>query len=367
MTIAARPISLQALAEKLGCTFEAPKPNKNPEEILLRGVAPLAEAKPGELSFLRSKNYLKDLKDSQVEAVIAPDGLDVGSVPVIRSGNPGLDFGRAVALIHPRVCPAPGIHPRAFVDPSASVDPTASIGACAVVGAKCFVGARTQLHPNVTLVDNVQVGEDCIFHSGVSVNSGAEIGNRVVLQSGVKVGDEGFGFVFDEKGSWERTPHVGDIIIEDDVEIGTNSIVARGTMGETRIGRGSKIDALVLLAHNSKLGENVLIAGLTALAGSVTLENRVIVMGQAGIAGHLTIGEGAFVGGRSGVIEDVQPGTRVWGSPEQEERGFMRSSRHFIKLGEYVKRIRSIEKHLGLKVATPSEPKQKPKSPTAKK
>jgi UDP-3-O-[3-hydroxymyristoyl] glucosamine N-acyltransferase len=344
MTIAAQPISLQALADKLGCPLEA----ENPEEILLRGVAPLAEAKPGELSFLRSENYLKDLKDSQPEAVIAPEGLDVGSVPVIRSGNPGLDFGRAVALIHPRVCPAPGIHPSAVVNSSASVDSTASIGACAVVGANCVVGARTELHPNVTLYDNVQVGDDCVFQSGVSVNSGAEIGNRVVLQSGVKVGDEGFGFVFDEKGSWERTPHVGDIVIEDDVEIGTNSTVARGTMGETRIGRGSKIDALVLLAHNSKLGENVMMAGGTSLAGSVTLGDRAIIMGQVGVAGHCTIGEGAFVGARSGVVGDVEPGARVWGAPEQEERGFMRSSRHFAKLDEYVKRIRALEQHVGM-------------------
>ncbi|MBW2712198.1 MAG: UDP-3-O-(3-hydroxymyristoyl)glucosamine N-acyltransferase [Deltaproteobacteria bacterium] len=342
MTIAAEPIQLKRLAEKLGCSLEGDG------ELLIHGVAPLNEAKPNELSFVRSEEFVQELKDSQPGAVVAPHGIDLGSLPVIRSDNPGLDFGRAVGLIHSRPVPAPGIHPSAFVDSSASVDPSASIGPCAVVGAGCVVGARTQLHANVTLYDNVKVGEDTVFYSGVSVGTGAEIGSRVVLQSGVKVGDEGFGFVFDEAGHWERTPHVGAIVLEDDVEIGTNSTVARGTLGETRIGRGSKIDALVLIAHNCKLGEDVLMAGHSALAGSVTIERRAIIMGQAGIIGHVTIGEGAFVGGRCGVAGDVRPGARVWGAPEMEERGFFRATRHFAKLGEYVKRIRAIEKYIGI-------------------
>ncbi len=344
MTSAAEPIPLRTLAEKLGCTLDV----EGDREVLIHGVAPLAEAQPGDLCFLRSETYVRELESSHAEAVIAPEGIDLGSMPALRSNNPGLDFGRAVALLCPRALPAPGIHPAAFVDSTASVDPTASIGPCAVVGAGCVIGARTQLHANVTLYDNVQVGEDTVLHSGVAVGHGAELGSRVVLQSGVKVGDEGFGFVFDESGHWERTPHVGAIVIEDDVEIGTNSTVARGTLGETRIGRGTKIDALVLIAHNCKLGEHVLMVGHSALAGSVTIERRAIIMGQAGIIGHVTIGEGAFVGGRSGVASDVRPGARVWGAPEMEERGFMRATRHFAKLGEYVKRIRAIEKHIGI-------------------
>ncbi len=338
-----REVTLRALAEQLGCPYEGDG------DVVLRGVAALAEAGPGDLTFLRSAEWVGQLSSSKASAVIAPAGIDVEDRPVIRSGNPGLHFGRAVAIVVPHLRPDPGIHPMAWVDPTATVDPSASIGPHCSVGARTVIGARTVLHPNVTVYPDTRIGEDCTFHSSCVVHEGTRIGDRVVVKSCAVLGGEGFGHVFDEDGGWEHTPHVGCLVIEDDVEIGGNSGVDRATLGEARIGRGTKIDSHVFIGHNCKLGERVIMCGQAAIAGSVTLEDRVIFMAGAGATGHITVGEGAFVGGKAGLTGDIAPGARVWGVPEMEEKSWLRASMHFARLPEMAKRLRAIEKHLGLR------------------
>ncbi len=268
---------------------------------------------------------------------------------MIRSTNPGLHFGRAVSLLRPRSRPAAGVHPSADVDASAQVDATASVGPQCSVGAGSRVGPGSVLHPQVVVYPDVEIGADCTLHARVVVREGSRIGDRVVLQPGVVIGGDGFGYVFDEAGHWEHLPHSGRVRIEDDVEIGANSTIDRSMFGDTRIGSGSKLDNLVMVGHNCEIGDHSLIAAQVGMAGSARVGRRVLMMGQSALAGHQQIGDGVFVGARAAVHGDVAPGTRVWGTPQLEERRWFRSIAVFAKLPQLVRRVRTIEKKLGLR------------------
>ena len=331
------------LAAELGCPFEGDG------DLRVTRVASLVSGGSETLGFLRSEKLLSSLEGSQIAAVIAPPGVDVGGRPVIRSHNPGLHFARAVAQIHPVGRPEPGVHPMASVDPGAEIDPKASIGPHCSVGERCRVGPGTVLHPQVTVYADVSIGADCTLHSRVVVREGCRVGDRVVLQPGVVLGADGFGYVFDESGGWEHVPHVGAVVIEDDVEIGANSTIDRSMLKDTVIGRGTKIDNLVMVGHNCEVGEHSVIAAQVGMAGSSTIERRVVMMGQSALSGHLTVGEGAFVGARAAVTSDVPPKTRVWGTPHQEEKSWARSIAIFKKLPDLARRVRAIEKQLGLR------------------
>jgi UDP-3-O-[3-hydroxymyristoyl] glucosamine N-acyltransferase len=337
------PITVCELATALGCPFDGDGDRE------ISRVASFEDGGEDCLGFVRSERMLPALASSKLGCVVAFPSMDVGLRSAIRSTNPGLHFARAVHLVTPPVAPEPGIHGSAIVDDSAEVDASASIGAHCVIGARCSVGAGTILHPRVTLYPDVELGADCVLHAQSVAREGTRIGNRVVLQPGVVLGGDGFGYVFDEQGGWEHIPHTGCVVVEDDVEIGANTTIDRSLLGETRVGRGTKIDNLVMVGHNSDIAEHVILAAQVGLAGSSTVERRALMMGQVGVAGHLTVGEGAFVGAKTGVHSDVTPGTRVWGYPQQEERGWARSSSVFAKLPELVKRVRAIEKHLGLR------------------
>jgi UDP-3-O-[3-hydroxymyristoyl] glucosamine N-acyltransferase len=337
-----RPTRIADLAASLGCSYEGDG------ERTVEGVASLSEAGPNDLGFVRSDKLGVELAASKAGALIAPAGVDVGGRPVIRSANPGLHFGRAVRLIRPPVVPETGVHASAQVDPSAVVDPQACIGAQCSVGAGARIGAGTVLHPQVVVYPDVEIGSDCTLHARAVVREGTRIGDRVVLQPGVVLGGDGFGYVFDEDGGWEHMPHSGVVVIEDDVEIGANSTVDRSMFGSTRIGRGSKLDNLVMVGHNCQIGDHAVIAAQVGMAGSASLGRRVIMMGQSALAGHQQIGDGVFVGARAAVRGDVAPGTRVWGTPHLEERRWFRSTAVFAKLPQLVKRVRAIEKKLGI-------------------
>lgn len=310
------------------------------------GVASLEEAGPADLGFVRDDAIAATLGGRAVGALIAPAGLEVGGRPAIRSANPSLDFARATGLLHPAPRPAAGVHPRAFVDPAASVDPSAAIGPLASIGAGSTVGAGTIVHANVAVGEDVEIGADCILHLGCTVREGARIGDRVILQPGCVIGGDGFGYEFDEKGEHAKVPQVGNVVLEDDVEVGANSTIDRARLGSTRIGRGSKVDNLVMIAHNVELGAHSIVISQSGIAGSTTTGDHVFIMAQAGVGGHLKIGDGVFVGARGGVIEDLEAGSRVWGFPALPERTWHRSQAVFSRLTELVRRVRRIEKKL---------------------
>ena len=335
-----RSLQLGELARRLG------REVRGDAGVTLHGAAPLESAGPGELSFVRSLRWARLVESTRAGALIVPAGVDPGGRPAILSPDPGLDFARAVALLVPERLPRPGVHPGAQVDPSAEVDPEAAVGPGCVVGARSRVGPRSVLHANVTLYADVSVGADCRLHAGVVLREGTRLGDRVILQPGVVLGGDGFGFAFAEDGSLEKVPQIGVVVLEDDVEIGANTTVDRATLGETRIRRGAKLDNLVQIAHNCDLGEGVVVVAQSGLAGSTRVGARAMLMAQSGVAGHLTIGERAFVGARAGLHKDVAPGARVWGTPQMEERAWHRAIAALARLPEALRRLRALERRL---------------------
>ena len=311
------------------------------------GVSSLEAGGPTDLGFVRDDKFAATLGGRAIGALIAPDGIEVGGRPVLRSPNPSLDFARATALLHPPPRVEPGVHERAFVADSAVVSATASVAPLASVGERSRIGERSVVHAGVAIGADVEIGEDCVLHLGCIVREGSRIGNRVTLQPGCVIGGDGFGYEFDEKGEHAKVPQVGNVVIGDDVEVGANSTIDRARLGSTRIGRGTKIDNLVMVAHNVEIGEHSVLISQVGIAGSTRIGSRTFFMAQSGAGGHLTIGDGVFVGARGGVIEDLDAGSRVWGFPALPERTWHRSQSIFAKLSDLVRRIRRLEKKVG--------------------
>ncbi|HSJ96734.1 MAG TPA: UDP-3-O-(3-hydroxymyristoyl)glucosamine N-acyltransferase [Myxococcota bacterium] len=345
-----RSISLGELGAALGREVEGDA------RFAVRGVAPLAAAGPEDLSFARSPGYARALAASRAGAVIVPPDLDAGGRPALRSPRPDLDFARAVALLVPAARPAPGVHPSAVVAADARIDPSASVGPLAVVGARATVGPRSVVHPHVVLYPDVRVGADCVLHAGCVLREEVEIGDRVVLHPGAVLGGDGFGYALDEGGRPTKVPQVGRVVLEDDVEVGANATIDRATLGETRVRRNAKIDNLVVVSHNCDVGEDVLVAAQSGLAGSTTVGRGAILMGQTASAGHLTIGAASFLGARAALHKDLPPGSRVWGAPALEERRWHKSVAAFARLPDALRRLRAVERKLGLRRGDGEEP-----------
>jgi UDP-3-O-[3-hydroxymyristoyl] glucosamine N-acyltransferase len=330
-------VKLRELAEHLDCEL------RGDGEAEIRGVAPIGQAGPDDVTFLGNPRYASHLATTRAGAVILAPG-QAASLPSLVSDNPYLAFARAVALVRPPERPAPGVHPSAQVDPTAVLGADVHIGALAVVGKGVRVGARTALHPHVVLYDGVCVGEDCVIHSGVQVRELCRLGSRVVVQNGAVIGGDGFGFARDREGRYHKFPQVGIVVVEDDVEIGALSAVDRAALGETRIGRGTKLDNLVQVGHSVTIGEDTVIAGQAGIAGSTHVGNRVTLAGQVGVGGHITIGDGVIATAQTGIPGSVAKGSVLSGSPSIENRAWLKSTAVFARLPEVLKRLRELER-----------------------
>lgn len=315
-------------------------------EVEISGFASVMRASADELVFVRDESIAALLGQSNARAVIAPVGIDVGGRPVLRSAQPARDFSRLIDEFAPRWRPAQGIAAGAHVDDTAQIDPTASVESGARIGPGCRIGARTVISSNVTLVSNVEVGEDGWIHPGAVLREDTSVGDRVVLQPGVVLGGDGFGYLPDAEGRPVGMAQRGRVVLEDDVEIGAHTTVDRATLDETRIRRGAKIDNHVQIAHNCDIGEDVLIIAQTGLSGGTIVGNRAILMGRCATTGHLRIGEGAFLAANTGVHHDVPAGARMFGAPAMEERGWHRTVAALKRLPELVKRVRRLERRL---------------------
>ncbi|MBW2269675.1 MAG: UDP-3-O-(3-hydroxymyristoyl)glucosamine N-acyltransferase [Deltaproteobacteria bacterium] len=332
---------LAELAERLGREIEGNG------DVALAGVASLAEAGLGDLAFVRSPRFADQLAATRAAAVIAAADVETGSLPTLRSPHPGLDFARAARLLEPSPPRVPGVHPSAVLGPGAEVAADVCIGPLCVLGCGARVGAGSVLHANVTLYPGVEVGRDCTLHASCVLREETRLGDRVTVHAGAVLGSEGFGFVANERGRWEATPQRGRVVVEDDVEIGANTVIDRAAFGETRLRRGAKLDAGVIVGHGCDIGEDALVGAQAGLAGSVRLGVGALVMPQAGIVDHVTIGEGAYVGPRSGVVSDVPAGARVLGAPHQ---ALPRQRRIWValrRLPELLRRVRALERRVG--------------------
>jgi len=302
-------VTLADLAARLGCRLDGDG------SIEVTRVAGLDEAGPGDLSFLTNRKYAARLPLTRASAVIVSDDETGAPCAMLRSAHPYLAFAEAVALLSPRPSFPAGISPLASVDSSAELGAEVSIGAFACVGAGARIGARTVLAPHVVVGPSATIGTDCVIHAHVSIRERVEIGSRVVIQDGAVIGSDGFGFAQRPDGTHQKIPQVGRVIVEDDVEIGAETAIDRPAVGDTRIGRGTKIDNLVQVAHGVRIGRNVLLAAQVGIAGSTVLEDGVIMAGQSGATGHVHLGRGAVVGAKSAVTKDVPDAAHVAGIP----------------------------------------------------
>jgi UDP-3-O-[3-hydroxymyristoyl] glucosamine N-acyltransferase len=332
-------VILEELADRIGCTL------RGDGGVDVLRVAGIEDAGPEELTFLANPRYARLLATTRAAAVIVSPDVET-PIPSLLSPNPYLAFAQSAALLHPRPAPEPGVHASAQVDPTAVLAEDVHVGPLAVLGPRVRLGARTVVHAHVVLYADVEVGADCVLHSGVLVRERCRLGNRVVVQNGSVIGADGFGFARDESGRYVKIPHLGTVVVEDDVELGALTAVDRASLGVTRIGRGSKIDNLVQVGHSVSIGANTVMAAQVGIAGSTKIGDRVTLAGQVGVAGHLEIGDGAIATAQTGIPHSVEAGALVSGYPAIANRAWLKSSAVFARLPELKKRLRELESKL---------------------
>jgi UDP-3-O-[3-hydroxymyristoyl] glucosamine N-acyltransferase len=303
------------------------------QDVTISGVATLADAGKGDLTFLANPKYAPMLETTRAGAILVADDLPGESPRWIRVANPYFAMARAVErFFSDRPRPA-GISPRAEVAASAKLGIGVVIGAFSVIGDDVEIGAGAVIYPNVTIEPGARIGEETIVYPQVSIYCGSIIGRRCIIHSGAVIGSDGYGFAT-EGGRHHKIPQVGIVRIEDDVEIGAGTTIDRAALGETVIGEGTKIDNLVQVGHNVKVGKHCFLVSQVGIAGSTQLGDYVAVAGQSGFAGHLTIGNGVQVAAKSAVLDDVPDGTKVMGIPAVPFREYARREAHLRRLGK---------------------------------
>lgn len=297
------------------------------------GVASLETAGPADLAFVEGTKSLEQAKASRAGCLLVPEGVILPGHTTVPVRNPKLALIRIAQALHPPASPPAGVHPRAAVSPDAKLAADCSVGANAVVESGASVGSGTRISPGVYLGEGVRVGAHCLLHPNVTVYSGAQIGDRVILHAGVVVGSDGFGYVFAE-GRQVKFPQLGKIVIEDDVEIGSNTTLDRGSLGTTIIGQGTKIDNLVQIAHNVKIGRHCIIVSQTGISGGAEIGDYVVMAGQVGVGEHAHIEDRVIVGGQAGVLPGkiVRSGSVVWGTPCRPMSEFMKTTARLARL-----------------------------------
>ncbi|HVP37824.1 MAG TPA: UDP-3-O-(3-hydroxymyristoyl)glucosamine N-acyltransferase [Candidatus Saccharimonadales bacterium] len=313
-------------------------------DLEITGVAGIREAGASDLTFLANPRYEQYLRTTRAGAVLVAPGAPPGPAIAVQVANPYLAYVQAIKLIcgNGVTPPPPGVHPTAVVAPTARLGREVSVGPHAVLEDGVVVGDRSVISALVYVGREARVGADCVLHPHVALHHRCELGDRVILKSGASVGGDGFGYVWDGRDH-QKIPHLGKVVIEDDVEIGSHTAIDRGTTGETRIRRGTKLDNLVQVAHNVRVGEQSLVAAQVGISGSTELEDRVTVAGQVGLTGHIRVGEGAFLSARSGVDKNVPQGVCWYGSPARDRARALREQAGLAKLPELLRRIRALE------------------------
>ncbi len=333
-------MDVQEIARHLNAQIE-------PAELALdvRGVATMEEATPEDITFLSNPKYLAKLKTCNAGAILVSEQFAATdlSIPLLRVAHPYLAFAKAIELFYPKPLPVPGVHPTAILGTAVMLGQNVSIGPYAVIGDRVRLGDNVTIHAHCTIYDEVQIGADSVLYSHVVVREGVELGKRVILQNGAIIGADGFGFVPMSDGTFYKILQAGTVILEDDVEVQSNSAIDRATIGTTRVEQGSKIDNLVQVGHGSKIGRHTLLCGQVGLAGSTEVGNHVILAGQVGVSGHLKIGDGAVAAAGSGIAQSVAPGTQVSGSPAIDRKLWLRVVAALKSLPNMLQRLRALE------------------------
>ncbi|MBA2526102.1 MAG: UDP-3-O-(3-hydroxymyristoyl)glucosamine N-acyltransferase [Pyrinomonadaceae bacterium] len=321
--------------------------------ITIEYVASVGSASAGAVAYVEDQKALESAQDCAASALIVPDGAGerareiAQKVPaIIEAAKPKLAFALIARILHPRKGREPLIHPTAVVALGANIALTSYIGPHASIGEHSNIGMGTRIEAGVVVGDDVTIGVDCVLHPNVTLYDGVTIGDNVVLHAGVCVGADGFGYVRDDVG-YHKFPQIGTAVIEDDVELGAYTCVDRAALGQTRIGRGTKIDNLVHVGHNCDIGERVVIAAQTGISGSVIIEDDAVIGGQVGFGDHVRVQSGAVIGSKAGVLPGkiVRPGV-WWGIPIQPLDQYKRLNAHMGRLPQMREEIKELRKRL---------------------
>jgi UDP-3-O-[3-hydroxymyristoyl] glucosamine N-acyltransferase len=314
--------------------------------VLISGVAGIKEAREGDITFLANPRYDKFLETTQASAVIAAPGTDSQNRPLVLADNPYLSFVKAVEFFVPNKNNYPReIHPAAVIAPTATVGAAVAIGACAVIEDGAKIGDDTVILAGTYIGRDTEIGTGCLVYPNVTIREEVRIGDRVIIHSGAVIGSDGFGFAKDGD-IYRKIPQIGNVVIEGDVEIGANVTIDRATTGTTFIGRGTKIDNLVQIAHNVVIRENCVLVAQVGIGGSTEIGRGASLAGQAGAAGHIKIGDGAVIAGQAGVTSDVPPGTMVSGYPAREHSQARKVYASLQKLPDLIKKVAELTERL---------------------
>jgi len=313
---------------------------------VVTGVAPADQAGPSDVTLATSARYWEEIGERPVGAVVVPVGGAVPGRPCIEVADPRGAFDALMELFAPAPwLPEPGVHPTATVAATASLGPDVRVGARAYIGERTRLGRGSIVFPGAVIADDVTVGEGCIIHANAVIRERVRIGNRVVIGAGTVIGSEGFGFTTHD-GRHRRRPQIGTVVIEDDVEVGANVCIDRASCGATVVGHGAKIDNLVQIAHNVRIGPHAIVVGQAGIAGSARIGARAILAGQAGIRDHVRVGEEAVVAARAMVIDDVPPRARVAGEPAMPHAQALRVWAASRRLPELMQQLRELERRV---------------------
>jgi UDP-3-O-[3-hydroxymyristoyl] glucosamine N-acyltransferase len=329
-------MKLSHIASALDARLENGSPDTE-----ITGLNGIEHAGPGELTFVSNPKYAAAARSTKASAVIVGEDFPAISAAVLRAKNPYLMFARALELFHQPLRYEPGRHATALVHSSARIGANAHIGPYVVIGEDVEIGANAVLLAHAVIYRGVKIGYNFFAHAHAVVRENCRIGNNVLLQNGVVIGADGFGFAKAAEGRWHKIPQPAPVVIEDDVEVQANSCIDRASVGETRIGRGVKVDNLVQVGHGSHVGEDVLLCAQVGLAGSTEIGNKAILTGQVGVVGHCKVGEGAIVTPQSGVAHDIPAGALVSGAPAVDHKLWLKYSAILPRLPEIARALRS--------------------------
>lgn len=326
-------ITAAELAEKIGAALVGDG------GVKIFGIRRPEDAEAGAVVYAEKPKDILKLEGRKFSAVICSKAARVPGAPaLLRCDNPKAGFAAAMRFFYPPETFEGGVHPSAVIEDGAVVYPSASVGANCFVGAGSLLEAGAALRPNCYVGRNVKIGENCVLYPNVTVLDRCELGKRVILHSGVVIGADGFGYVREE-GMHVKVPQVGNVALEDDVEIGANSAVDRATLGTTRVGRGTKIDNLVQVGHNVTIGNDCVICGSVGISGSVEIGDNVVMGGQVGVSDHVKIGGGCILGGRTAVLEDIPDKSFYSGFPARPHRRTMKIFSALDKLPDLLPEI----------------------------
>lgn len=335
-----RKVSLEQIAAIVNAEVEGDS------SLIITGLSPLETAVEGDLSFVAHSKYRRYLLLTKASALLVDPNFPSCEKTVLRVENPQYSFLQIIKqFFNSNDYMTPGVHPSALIGSDVKLGTGVAIGPYVVIGDNSYIGVNTILHAGVIIEHHTNIAENTIIYAGVLIGSETEIGQKVTILMGTVIGSDGFGFV-KQDGRYHKMPHFGNVMIEDEVEIGANCTIDRATFGATKIGKGTKLDNMVHVAHNVEIGENTVIAAQTAVAGSTKIGNNVVVGGQVGFAEHITIGDNVTLGARSGVTKSIPSNVVISGFPACNHSKAKKQEASLRQLPQLFKRIRQLEKEL---------------------